>query len=86
MLKIERETVISFNDEESFAVVSTRHDRVKTRMKKHNIEPYRRQADYVVYRVPKTWIKISPPKKVSEEQRERLRALGKKFGGTKQNG
>lgn len=73
MTKIENETVISFNDEEDFAQISTRQKRVKTRMAKLRVEPHHKQADYECYRVPKTWINIRPPWKVSDSARQGAR-------------
>ena len=73
MKKIETETVISFNDEEGFAQISTRQKRVKSRMAKLGVQPHHRQADYECFRVPKKWIKISAPRKVSESVREEAR-------------
>ena len=73
MTKAERETVISFNDEEGEARISTRQKRVKTRLRKLGVEPYRKQGDYECYHVPTSWIRFNPPKKVSESQREAAR-------------
>ena len=73
MKKIEIETVISFNDEENFAQISTRQKRIKTRMAKIGVEPHHKQADYECFRVPKSWIRIRPPRKVSDSQREEAR-------------
>jgi len=73
MKKIETETVISFNDEESFAQISTRQKRIKTRMAKLGVNPHHKQADYECFRIPKGWIRINPPRKVSESQRETAR-------------
>ena len=68
--RLERETVVNFNDLEKVAYISTRQQSVKTRLKKLGIEPIHKQADYEVYEVPKNWIKISKPKKVSDSQRK----------------
>ncbi len=73
LTKLETETVINFNDAEDTASITTRQRRVKTRMKKLGVEPSHKQADYEVYIVPKNWVKISPPKKVSTKQRELAR-------------
>jgi hypothetical protein len=73
MTKAERETVINFNDDEQVASIATRQKRVKTRFQKLGVEPTRKQGDYVCYMVPKSWIKISPPKQVSENQRKAAR-------------
>lgn len=58
MLKIERETVISMNDEEVFATVPTRQQRIKTLLQKRGHKIYKQQVDYVVYRIPKRCISI----------------------------
>ncbi|MGH7890497.1 MAG: hypothetical protein ACRENF_08110 [Thermodesulfobacteriota bacterium] len=73
MKKIEIETVISFNDEEGFTQISTRQKRIKSRMAKLGVKPHHKQGDYECYRVPKRWIKISSPRKVTEIQRETAR-------------
>lgn len=67
--RIETETVISFNAEEDFVVVSTRMQRIKTKLRKLGIAPYRRQTDYECYRMPVTFIKIGKPRKVSDSQK-----------------
>lgn len=73
MKKIETETIISFNDNEPYAQISTRQKTVKTRMAKLGIKPHHKQGDYECYRVPKRWIKINPPKEMSETQKESAR-------------
>lgn len=78
--RIETETVISMNDEEDFAQISTRQRTVKTRMRKLGVEVNHKQADYECYRLPKKWIKISPPRKVSKAQRKAARERAKKHG------
>ena len=80
MTKLETETVINFNDSEQQAWVATRQRRIKTIMQKLGIEPVRKQGDYSCYLLPKKYIKISPPRKVSDEQREKARERAKKFG------
>lgn len=78
MTKIERETVVSFNMAEGHAEIATRMKSVKTKMRKLGIKPNKAQADYEVYKVPKNYVRIGPPRKVGEKQRksasERLRA------------
>ncbi len=73
MTKVERETVINFNDEEQVASIGTRQKKVKTHLKKLGIELHHKQADYECFLVPKSWIKITPPKRVSENQRNAAR-------------
>lgn len=74
LTKLETETVINFNDAEGVAYISTRQRSMVTRMKKLGVEPNYSQADYDVYEVPKKWIKISPPRKLTEKQLEARRA------------
>jgi len=88
----ERETVISMNNEEDVAYVTSSQGPIWTRMRKLGIQPDREEKmDGVVvtkfYTVPKKWIKITPPSKrepsrLTEEQRkaaaERLAAVRKK--------
>jgi len=73
MTKLERETVINFNDEEQVARIATRQKKVKTRLKKLGVEPHSKQGDYECYLVPTSWIRIGPPKRVSENQRNAAR-------------
>ena len=80
----ERETVILMNDEEKTAQVTSCQRPVWTRMQKLGVQPDKElsidgQVIEKVFTVPKSWVKISPPRKVSDEQRqaagERLKAV-----------
>lgn len=68
----ERETIIRFSPREPLAVVSTDDPAMIRRLKKLNIA-----AQEGTFHVPKTWVKLSPPRKLSltEEQREHRRAI-----------
>ena len=76
--KYETETVITFNDDSDNATVYTCHKRIMTMIEKRGIEP---KKEYVnskrvvakQYEVPKKWVKIYPPRQVSESQREAAR-------------
>lgn len=75
--KYETETVIQFNDERDTANVYTCHKRIMTAIEKRGIQPeceYKNCGRVVAksYEVPKNWIKINPPRRVSEEQRQKL--------------
>ena len=70
MKRIEQETVINYNAEEDFAIVSTRQKSEITRLKKRGAEQILNQGDYVRFRVPKKWAFPRPPRKTSEKQRE----------------
>ncbi len=76
--KYETETVIRFNDEDGSAIVYTCHRRVMTAMEKRGVMPAKEHKHNGrvfarEYLVPKEWIKINPPRKVSDKQREEMR-------------
>jgi len=78
MQAIERETVITFNDDESKATVYSCQRPIWTKMEKLGVEPTKtfRQGGLPIayqYEVPKRWIKISKTRVVSEEHREKAR-------------
>lgn len=75
LAKAETETVITMNDEDAFAVVWTCQRRMTTQMRKRGIEPVEQDGYGARYHVPKNWIKINPPRRVSEEQRKRASRL-----------
>jgi hypothetical protein len=79
----ETETVINFNDAEDDAWIATRQKRVKSMMRKRGIKPFRTQGDYECYLVPKRWVKVSPPRRVSETQRKIARERFKKLQARK---
>ena len=72
----EKETVINYNNEESTAQVFTYHRALQNKLNKlvgvnPDILVLRRGDEWTEYIVPKTWIKVSPPRQVSytDEQR-----------------
>lgn len=75
MKRIERETIISFNDGEAEASIETFSRRLKNHLRKLGIAPYRVRGEYESFRVPKSWIRVSPPRRVSELQRKSAREL-----------
>lgn len=87
LLACERESVINLNDAEPVAYVSTTQNVMKRRLKKLAEQNPRdvkidESDQYTLFaEVPKKWIKIRQPRKVSEEQRqesaERLRQYHK---------
>lgn len=76
--KLEQETIITFNEAEDFAEVSTHNGRLKKRLVElaaaRTDEVEYRGADHgsASYRVPKKWIKINPvyTRNLSEEERQ----------------
>jgi len=84
----ERETVISMNDEEDVAYVTSSQGPVWTRMRKLGIQPDREEkldgtAVTKFYTVPKKWVKISPPRQVGMTEEER-KAIGERLKATRQ--
>lgn len=75
--RLEQETIINYNEEEKTATVYTFNRGLKAKLAKLAAE---RPEDCVLsedyangsqtYTVPKRWIKVSPPRKVSEEQKK----------------
>jgi hypothetical protein len=76
---LERETIILFNEAEATAEIEAHNPAVKKRLaailREHpeEISLVRRDeyADY--YAFPKRWVKIVPPRKATEKQREHLK-------------
>ena len=72
--KLEQETSILYNNEEDTAEIFTYDKRLITRLKKRGVELVDKNNDGSYFcTVPKKWIKVSPPKQVSDSQREAFR-------------
>lgn len=88
LTKYEKETVINFNDAEKIASLSTAQDWMKRRIKKlaekypDDVKIKDENQYHLMVELPAKWIRVSPPRFVSEEQRaaasERLKAYRKK--------
>ena len=77
LTKIERETIINFNEEEDIAHIYTCNKRLQNKLdelcSKRNDISREVLHDYgVVYKLPKAWVKVSPPRQLTEEQRQDL--------------
>lgn len=73
----ERETIINFNEAEAIAGIYTHNIALKNRLLKlSQTEPdlriIRQSNDMLEVEVPKKWIRVSPPKKLSEESRQKM--------------
>ena len=80
--RIERETILTFNEEEDDAMVWSASPMFQRHMARFKIEPcqtgQRGEAGILEswsYRIPKGWVKVRLPKMLSPEQRERLQLL-----------
>lgn len=85
----EKETIINYNNEERTAQVFTYHRALQNKLNKllgvnPDISVLRKGDEWTEYIVPKSWIKVSPPRQVNytDEQRaamaERLAAARNK--------
>lgn len=77
----ERETIINFNEEEKVASVYTYNKSLRNKLNKllgvnQDIHVIRSSDEMSEFEVPKSWIKVSPPKQVnlSDEQRAAIAA------------
>lgn len=90
LTRLEMETIITFNAEEQTACCFTAD---KTMMRKiyklidggNDIKILREGEDYLEVEVPKKWVKIRPPRKMSEEAKvaagERMRSYWEEKNG-----
>ena len=74
----ERETIVGYDETPDEANVYTCNAALMRKIEGHGIVAYREHRSngkvYAKeYHVPKRWVKISPPRRVSLEQRERQR-------------
>ena len=80
--KYEQETIINYNEEESAASVYTHSRKLRLKLSKiakenPNCSILKETEDYCEFIVPKKWVKVSPPKKMSKESLARMSELGK---------
>ena len=75
----ERETTITFNDEESDALIWSASTTFQRRMAKLNIEPFRVTEDSSYYKVPKKYVKVSRPRKMQQLSNEQRKAIGRRL-------
>lgn len=83
LTKLENETIIRFNEAEKFVEVGTRSKRIINHMQKQGKEPERSKDGYYNYEVPVNWVKIRPPRKVSELQRKKASQRMQKINNRK---
>ena len=75
----ERETIINFNEAEAIAGIYTHNVALSNKLLKlSQTEPelriIRQTEDMLEVEVPKKWIRVSPPKKLSKETRQKMAA------------
>ena len=77
----EQETIINFNEAATTASVYTHNKALIRKLDKLSHERpgdcHRQRTDSdgksVVFTVPKSWVKVSPPRRLTEAQKEQLR-------------
>lgn len=72
---IEQETVIVYNQAEKTAQVFTYNPTLQRKLAEYEkdnpeVRLIRKGSGYKEYEVPKKWIKVAPPRKVSESQKK----------------
>ena len=77
--RIESETIISYNLKERVAYICTNIQRDKNRMKELEVDPEKVEDDVEFYEIPMNWIKINPPRKLTEEHKKALQKRGKEL-------
>lgn len=73
--RIERETVINYNQAEDMAVMTTADTVVIRRMKKlaeknDKITERKLSSEFVEFTFPKKWVKVRLPREMTDEQRQ----------------
>lgn len=87
----EKETIINYNEDEGNASVYTHHKSLQTRLGKlldlfpEKVSLIKSGDGWVEYLVPKRWVKISPPRKVSDEAKEAFAERMKKYRNENMN-
>ena len=84
----ERETTINFNDDEKTATVYTCNKTLINHLTKISLSDdlitIKTKDSYsVTFIVPKKWVKIRPPRKVSEAQRQKAKERLSQYHKTK---
>ena len=84
LTKLEKETIICYNEEEAFAEVFTYNEPLKKRLaslaeERPQAMQLFRSSPYgsVEYRMPKSWVRINPSRVISDEQRAKLAVQAK---------
>ena len=72
----ERETIVSFNEEEETAHVWTASEPLYRRLKKQGYEPVEDTERSATFEIPKKRVSIRRPVVISEERKAILREMG----------
>ena len=91
--KLERETIICFNEEESTASVYTHNPSLRRRLEGYaltrpddcRLDKVTHDGLAVEYIVPKKWIKVNAPRLLTDEQRAALSERGRRLADLRRN-
>ena len=77
LTKYEQETILNYNEAENMASVYTHNVALMNKLTKlmeeyPEVKLVRQAYDMLEVEVPKKWIKVSPPKRVSEETKQKM--------------
>lgn len=79
----EQETIIRWDQASDTAHIGTMSQPLIRQLGRREIEPETVECDAggkiiaATYTVPRKWIKVSPPRRVSDQERERLAEMGR---------
>lgn len=81
--RYEKETIINFNEADGFAIVYTYNVKLLKQLsglesRSPDCRVITSGEDFCEYKVPKSWIKIRPPRQYSEEQKAIMAERAKK--------
>lgn len=80
LTRCEQETIINYNEEEKTASIYTHNRALRRKLDRLTQErpedcrpgPTAREGQVAEYIVPKAWVKVNPPRRLTEVQREQL--------------
>lgn len=75
-MRIEKETTITFNEEESHAIVWSASDMTERKMSALGLEG-EKYGGGMRWSIPKGWVKFRKPMELSESQKQSLKERGK---------
>ena len=82
MKKEDKATIFSYNEAEDQAIIVTHSKKLKNQLAKlaaerpDEVQKAKEEKHAVMYCVPKTWIKVKPPRRLTPEQIEAQRERG----------
>ena len=90
LTKYEQETIINYNEKEPTASVYTHSRKLRSKLSKiakdnPDCKIYKETEDYCEFIVPKKWVKVSPTKKMSEENKRKMGERARKMAAERRD-